>query len=88
MARHVATQAQAGAVATAPVHVSFLEKLSKVAQRRGAVRRRCDERAIREAFCASVRASRLRSARVCARKVKVEYFVPTPRSIGVHESAR
>ncbi|CAH2240854.1 jg27250 [Pararge aegeria aegeria] len=70
----------AGAVATAPLHVSFLEKLSKVAQR-------CDERAIREARARLCASSRLRRAGVRARKVKVEYFVPTPRSIGVHESA-
>lgn len=31
--------------------------------------------------------ARGRCARVRARKLKVEYFVPTPRSIGVHESA-
>lgn len=59
-----------------------IDKSSTTARCGGALRRASNSRA-----CACVR--RVVRARACvrARKVKVEYFVPTPRSIGVHESA-
>lgn len=65
---------------TATLHVSFLEKLSKVAQRR------CGERTIREAR-APVCVTRSRAGGCVRARSEGRIFVPTLRSIGVHESA-
>lgn len=65
------------------VHVSFLEKLSNVAHRR---RRGGSEQFAKNARVCGARRDAITVRARVRREVKVEYFVPTPRSIGVHES--